>query len=166
MSATATFQLSSSRENGQPAHTVFLQTSLPSCALDGNRSSIKGNLGFQELLMKKTHPTAHPKPPFLAFQCCQTVRLAEQKLNQPPTPLCFVSQSARPITAGAEKDLLSFEKNPPTGATLDEAPGGPPGHVVGQLRGLFSHLFEKRRVRLPFNVAARTTRNFDCKRGS
>ncbi len=89
MSETATFQLSSSRPNGQIADTVFLQTSLPSCALDGNRSSIKGNLGFQELLMKKTHPVAHPKPPFPTFQCCQTVRLAEQKLNQPHTPLCF-----------------------------------------------------------------------------
>ncbi len=166
MSETATFQLSSSGQNGQPAQAVFLQTSLPSCATDGNRSSIKGNLGFQQLLMKKTHPVAHPKPPFPTFQCCQTVRLAEQKLNQPPNALCFASQSARPITAGAEKDLLSFEKNPPTGATLDEAPGGPPGHAVGRLRGLFSRLFENRRVRLPFNAAARTTRHFDCKRGS
>ena len=166
MSETATSQLSSSRQNGQPANTVFFQTSLPSCALDGNRSSLKGNLGFQRLSKKKTHPVVHPKPPFLAFQCCQTVRLAEQKLNQPPTPLCFLSQSARPIAPGVEKDLLSFQKNPPAGATLDEAPSGLSGHVVGQLRGLFSRLFENRRVRLPFSVAARATRNFDCKRGS
>ena len=163
MSETATSQLSSSRQNGQPANTVFFQTSLPSCALDGNRSSIKGNLGFQRLSKKKTHPVAHPKPPFPTLQCGKSARLAEQKLNRPPTPLCFVSQSARPIAPGVEKDLLSFQKNPPAGATLEKAPGGPSGHVVGQLRGLFSRLFENRRVRLPFSVPARTTRNFDCK---
>ncbi len=157
ISETASFRQASPRETGFPLDTVLSPASFPSCAHHGNRFSTKGNLGFPRLAGEKNHL----RPPFLALQCSQTVRL-EQKLNRFPSPLRFRSQSARPIAAGVQKDLLSFYKKAAAGATCVEAPKTFQQVSSSSLQRVFSlSCFEKRRQGSLFKILLSLSRFFE-----
>jgi hypothetical protein len=65
---------------------------------------------FPVVGQEKKGPVASPKPPFCASLCCNTMRLAKQKLNRPFTPLSFVHQSARLIAPGTHTNLFLLDK--------------------------------------------------------
>jgi len=65
---------------------------------------------FSATARKKKRPVGKAKAPFCASLWSETVRLAEQKLNRPLTPLSKVRQSARLIAPGAQKNFFSLHK--------------------------------------------------------